>query len=63
MFSDKNPVMSDVVVFFYHLIPTANQQKRITIQNAEHFLQEDKDEEISGYIDQFMKGELLSNTD
>jgi len=55
--------MSDVVVFFYHLIPTANQQKRITIQNAEHFLQEDKDEEISGYIDQFMKGELLSNTD
>ena len=58
LFSDKDPMMSGLEAFFYKLIPTSNEQKKIIIKDAGHFLQEGKGEEISLYINQFMKGEL-----
>lgn len=58
LFSDKDKVLGGLEGFFYNLIPTANDQKRIIIKDAGHFLQEEKGEEIAGYIDAFMKGEL-----
>ena len=58
MFSDKDKVMSGLEHFFYKLIPEGDHLKKVTIKNAGHFLQEEKGEEISKYIDQFMKGTL-----
>ncbi len=58
LFSDKDPIMSGLEKFFYKLIPTSGDQEKIIIKDAGHFLQEDKGEEIAGYIDQFIKGEL-----
>ncbi len=58
MFSDKDKVFSGLEKFFYKLIPTSNQQQKITIKDAGHFLQEEKGEEIANYIDKFMKDDL-----
>lgn len=58
LFSDKDPMMSGLENFFYKLIPSSSAQQKIIIKDAGHFLQEDKGEEIAGYIDQFVKGEL-----
>ena len=58
MFSDKDPIMRGGDRFFRKLIPSAREQPEITIKNAGHFLQEDKGEEIAGYIKQFMEGSL-----
>ena len=61
MFSDKDKVLGGLEKFFYKLIPTSKDQQKIIIKDAGHFLQEEKGEEIAGYIDQFMKDELLVN--
>ncbi|MGI9542429.1 MAG: haloalkane dehalogenase [Cyclobacteriaceae bacterium] len=58
MFSDKDPIMRGGDRFFRKLIPGAKEQPEITIENAGHFLQEDKGEEIAGYVKQFMEGSL-----
>jgi len=58
MFSDKDPVMSGLEGFFCKLIPASQQRHKIIIQDAGHFLQEDKGEEIAQYIDRFIQGEL-----
>jgi haloalkane dehalogenase len=58
MFSDKDKMFSGLEKFFYKLIPSSSEQKKIIIKNAGHFLQEEKGEEIATYIDQFIKGEL-----
>lgn len=58
LFSDKDKVLGGLEKFFYKLIPTANDQQKIMIADAGHFLQEEKGEEIAGYIDAFIKGEL-----
>ncbi|MCI0646611.1 MAG: haloalkane dehalogenase [Chloroflexi bacterium] len=50
MFSDGDPIMRGADHFFRRLIPTAADQPEITIRNAGHFLQEEKGEEIAGYI-------------
>ncbi len=60
LFSDKDPLMSRLAGFFYHLIPTSNQQKKITIRDAGHFLQEEKGEEIAEYILIFMNDGLMA---
>ena len=58
IFSDKDPVFSGLENFFHKLIPGSQGDKPIVIKDAGHFLQEEKGEEIAGYIDSFMKGEL-----
>ncbi len=55
MFSDKDPIMRGGDKFFRGTIPTANDQPKITIHDAGHFLQEDKGEEIAGHIKAFME--------
>jgi len=61
MFSDKDKVFSGLEKFFYKLIPSSSEQQKIIIKDAGHFLQEEKGEEIAGYIDKFIKGELRIN--
>ena len=60
LFSDKDPIFSGVEGFFYKLIPSANDQPKITIRNAGHFLQEEKGEEIAAYIDKFIRNGYAS---
>jgi len=55
MFSDKDPITRGGDRFFRSLIPTAKDQPEIIIKDAGHFLQEDKGEEISQYILDFMR--------
>lgn len=62
LFSDKDKVLGGLEKFFYKLIPKANDQESIIIKNAGHFLQEEKGEEIAGYINAFIKGELQVNS-
>jgi haloalkane dehalogenase len=50
--------MSGLEGFFCKLIPASQQRHKIIIQDAGHFLQEDKGEEIAQYIDRFIQGEL-----
>jgi len=55
MFSDKDPITGGGDKFFRSLIPTAKDQPEIIIKDAGHFLQEDKGEEISQHIMDFMR--------
>jgi haloalkane dehalogenase len=55
MFSDKDPITGGGDKFFRSLIPTAKDQPEITIRDAGHFLQEEKGEEISDYIVDFIE--------
>jgi haloalkane dehalogenase len=54
MFSDKDPITGGGDKFFRSLIPTAKEQPEIVIKDAGHFLQEEKGEEISQHILDFM---------
>lgn len=60
MFSDKDPITSGGDKFFRSLIPTAKDQPEIVIKDAGHFLQEEKGEEISQHILDFMKRALVA---
>jgi haloalkane dehalogenase len=54
MFSDKDPITRGGERFFRELLPGAQGQPEIVIENAGHFLQEDKGEEIAQHIVEFM---------
>ena len=55
MFSDKDPITGGGDKFFRSLIPTAKDQPEIVIKDTGHFLQEEKGEEISQHILDFIK--------
>ncbi|MBM7661505.1 haloalkane dehalogenase [Bacillus mesophilus] len=55
MFSDKDPITRGGDRFFRKLIPSSQNEPEITIENAGHFLQEEKGEEIAQHIVEFVK--------
>ena len=55
MFSDKDPITGGGDKFFRSLIPAAKDQPEIVIKDAGHFLQEEKGEEISQHILDFVR--------
>ena len=55
MFSDSDPIMRGGDILFRRLIPAARAQPRIRIQEAGHFLQEEKGEEIASRIVDFIQ--------
>ena len=54
-FSDSDPVTRGGDIFWQQYIPGAKDQKHTTIENAGHFLQEDKGPEIANLIIEFIK--------
>lgn len=58
LFSDKDAILGKMVHFFYKIMPAAHEQKKITIKDAGHFLQEDAGDEIAKHVDEFIQGKL-----
>jgi len=55
MFSDSDPVTKGGDELFRKMIPAAAEQPKIVIQDAGHFLQEDKGKEIAEHIRSFIQ--------
>lgn len=61
VFSANDPVFSGLEKFFIERIPSCKNQPRIIIEEASHFLQEDKGEEIANYIRMFLDERIPRN--
>ena len=53
-FSDSDPITKNLDKIFQQIIPGAKDQAHVVIENAGHFLQEDKGEELAEVIHQFI---------
>ncbi len=58
LFSDKDKILGQGYKLFHGIIPESGLNKRGTIHDAGHFLQEEKGEEIAGWVKRFIEGEL-----
>ena len=56
-FSDSDPVTKGGDAPFHAKVPGAQGQKHVTVENAGHFLQEDKGEELARTINEFIASE------
>jgi haloalkane dehalogenase len=54
-FSDRDPITRGGEKYFQKMIPGARGQNHVTIENAGHFLQEDKGEEIAQVVLDFIQ--------
>lgn len=61
-FSDSDPITRGGDRFFRKIIPTAVKEEEITIEQAGHFLQEEKGHEIAEHILAFAKRNPLEKT-
>jgi haloalkane dehalogenase len=55
-FSDSDPITRGGDRPFHRLVPGAKDQSHVIIENAGHFLQEDKGEELAQIINRFIAG-------
>jgi haloalkane dehalogenase len=60
MFSDKDPITRAGYDFFLNLIPSVSESDGILIEDAGHFLQEEKGEEIAEHILRFISRTTVS---
>lgn len=58
-FSDQDPIMSGLEGIFQSMIPGSKGQAHRTIQDAGHFLQEEKGEELAEVVNQFIAANPL----
>jgi len=56
-FSDRDPITRGNDKYFQKMVPGAKSREHITIRDAGHFLQEDKSEELSHLILEFIQEE------
>lgn len=54
-FSDKDPITKGGERVFHKLVPGTAGQAHVTIQDAGHFLQEDKGEELADLLIEFIR--------
>lgn len=55
LFSDSDPITKGGDIFFRRMIPGAKGQKHSTIENAGHFLQEEKGELLADLLAEFIR--------
>ena len=58
-FSDQDPVTAGGDKFFQKMVPGCQGQNHVTIKDGGHFLQEDKGEELSEVVVQFIRSNNL----
>jgi haloalkane dehalogenase len=55
LFAPEDPILGQAHRFFRTLFPTASDQPEVFVDDAGHFLQEEKGEEIAGHILDFIE--------
>jgi haloalkane dehalogenase len=55
LFAPDDPILGDAHTFFRKLIPTAADQPEVTIENASHFLQEERGPDIAAHVLSFIE--------